>query len=431
MTNKNLEISTISAREILDSRGNPTVEVTVSLGEDVGVASVPSGASTGRHEAHELRDGDPDRYAGLGVLKAVAHVNRQIHKELTGRRFTQAELDQSLIELDGTANKTRLGANALLGVSLAFARAMAQARAQELYLYLADLAGQKTLRLPTPLVNILNGGKHADSGLDLQEFMIIPVGIRLFRNQVRVCSEIFHTLKELLEKADYAVGVGDEGGFAPHLAENEQALDLITRAITAAGYTTKQVKLGLDAAASSFYKNRAYHLSASRSPKKLTALKLIEWYQKLAKTYPLMLIEDGLAEDDWTGFQQLRAKLGQKLIIVGDDLTVTNTQRINQASYYQAINAVLIKLNQIGTLTETLTAIKRTEELGWQPIISHRSGETTDTFIADLAVGTGAPYIKAGSMSRGERIAKYDRLLEIEEQLLNPDRYRHHIMKSD
>ena len=411
------KITHLHAREILDSRGNPTIEVDLSLGDYLATASVPSGASTGRHEAHELRDGNPTRYSGLGVLQAVNHVNEEIKKHLLGGAFDQEGLDQTLIELDGTATKERLGANSLLGVSMAFARAQALSQKQELYLYLGERSSNSNFKLPTPLVNVINGGKHADSGLDIQEFMIIPKGIKLFRNKVRISAEIFHTLKNILQSKDYTVGVGDEGGFAPHLATNEQALDLLTEAITSAGYTTSQIHLGFDAAASSFYKDNVYHLQASHPPRKLSSTQLISWYRKLSENYSLMFLEDGLAEDDWAGFRELTAKLGQQLVVVGDDLTVTNTERINEASRQQAINAVLIKLNQIGTVTETLAAIKRTQELSWVPIISHRSGETTDTFIADLAVGSGAPYIKAGSMSRGERIAKYDRLLEIEEQL--------------
>ncbi|MEK7461247.1 MAG: phosphopyruvate hydratase [Patescibacteria group bacterium] len=411
------KIAHVWAREILDSRGNPTVEVELTIGEHIASASVPSGASTGQHEAHELRDNDPARYDGLGVLQAVAHVNEDISKEIIGQALDQNKLDNLLIKLDGTPDKHRLGANAILAVSMAFARAMALAQNQELYAYLGELVQTTHFTLPQPLINIINGGKHADSGLDIQEFMLIPKDFVLFRDKIRVGSEIFHTLKDILHKENYAVGVGDEGGFAPHLESNEQALDLMVRAISEAGYTTDQVRIGLDAAASSFYKDGAYHLNAAKPPQKLTADELLAWYQKLNHAYPLNILEDGFAEDDWAGFQSLNTQLGKQLLIVGDDLTVTNTKRIELAIQKQAINAVLIKLNQIGTVTETLAAINLTKQAGWQPIISHRSGETTDTFIADLAVGTAAPYLKSGSMSRGERIAKYDRLLVIEDKI--------------
>lgn len=417
MKKKETKITNLKAREILDSRGNPTLEVELTIDASIGIASVPSGASTGRHEAHELRDGDPQRYDGLGVLKAVNFVNTEIRPAVVDQVFDQVQLDTHLIALDGTEDKHRLGANSLLGVSMAFARAAALVDQQELYQYLGRLAGVTAFRLPTPLVNILNGGKHADSGLDLQEFMLIPAGIRLFRNKIRICAEIFHTLKEILHQKGYTTGVGDEGGFAPQLTDNEQALQFMTEAIARAGYTEQQVKIGLDAAATSFFKNGRYQLQANPALKKATSRQVIDWYKILTAKYPLMLIEDGLAEDDWLGFRELNQELGKKLVIVGDDLTVTNTKRIEEASRCQAINAVLIKLNQIGTVSEALKAIQWTEELGWTPIISHRSGETTDTFIADLAVGTSVPYLKAGSMSRGERIAKYDRLLAIEEQV--------------
>jgi enolase len=412
------KITAVSAREILDSRGNPTVEVELSLGNAKATASVPSGASTGIHEALELRDEDKSRYKGLGVLKAVGNVNGEISAAIIGKEFTQNGLDSALISLDGTENKSRLGANAILGVSMAFAKASAKEQRKELYEYLGALGGNNVFTsLPQPMLNIINGGKHADSGLDIQEFMLAPVGFESLKEKIRVGSEIIHTLKDVLKSKGYAVSVGDEGGFAPKLQSNEEALDLMVEAITAAGYNTEQVKIGMDAAASSFYNGSAYELKIAGQKKTLSASELIAWYESLVAKYPITLIEDGLAEDDWAGFQELNQKLGEKIIIVGDDLLVTNIKRIQKAIDENAVNAVLIKLNQIGTVSETLQAIGLTKSKGWSAFVSHRSGETTDTFIADMAVGLGCPLIKSGSLVRGERVCKYNRLMEIEANL--------------
>ncbi|MEI8361238.1 MAG: phosphopyruvate hydratase [bacterium] len=415
----NKKIETIVAREILDSRGNPTVAVELVIkGGFLGISAVPSGASTGKYEAVELRDGDMARYKGQGVLKAVQHVNTTIRKAIVGKRFDQRLLDNLLLSLDGTPNKANLGANAILGVSMAFARAAAAANKQELYVYLNGLSKVKML-MPQPMFNIINGGKHADSGLDIQEFMLIPVNFPNFHEKLRVASEVFHTLKSILSKQGFKTSVGDEGGFAPELKSNEQALDLIVLAIKKAGYATDDVKIGLDAAASSFYNTASglYELKIAGVKKSLKSAAVIAWYQKLLKKYPIITIEDGLAEDDWTGFRQLTEKLGDQVSIIGDDLLVTNIIRIKQAITEQAVNSVLIKLNQIGSVSETIDAITLAQSQKWLPCMSHRSGETEDTFIADMAVGLGCPMIKSGSLSRGERICKYNRLLRIEDNI--------------
>jgi len=409
-------IKSIYAREILDSRGNPTVEVELKVNGGVGVASVPSGASTGIHEALELRDGDKRRYGGKGVLKAVRNVNQTIASSVVGKNLNQRQLDEFLIELDGTKNKSRLGANAILGVSLAFARAAAAAGGVELYEYLGGLVNNKKFTLPVPMMNIVNGGKHADSGLDPQEFMILPVKFSNFHERLRAGSEIFHTLKSLLKKKGYETGVGDEGGFAPRLPSNEKALDLICEAIKKAGYTGK-VKIGMDVAASSFYEKGIYKLKINGREKKLKSAELLAWYKKLLVKYPIISIEDPFAEDDWAAFTQMTQMLGKKIKIVGDDLLVTNILRIKMAIDKKAVNSVLIKLNQIGSLSETIDAIQMTRKQGWSAIVSHRSGETEDSFIADLVVGLNCPYIKTGSLSRSERICKYNRLMWIEDRL--------------
>ncbi len=409
-------IKSIRAREILDSRGNPTVEAEVKIEGGTGVASVPSGASTGAHEALELRDGDKKRYGGLGVLKAVRNVNETIASAVVGKNLTQRQLDEFLIELDGTKNKTRLGANAILGVSLAFARAAAVESGVELYEYLGKLGGNKNFSLPVPMMNIVNGGKHADSGLDPQEYMILPVNFPNFHERLRAGSEIFHTLKNILKSKGYETGVGDEGGFAPRLGTNEKALDLIIEAIKKAGYTGK-VKIGLDMAASSFFAKGIYKLKINGREKKLRSKELMAWYKKLLAKYPIVSIEDPFAEDDWAAFTEMTESFGKKIKIVGDDLLVTNIERIKMAIDRGAVNSVLIKLNQIGTLSETINAILMTERQGWSAIVSHRSGETEDPFIADLVVGLGAPFIKTGSLSRSERICKYNRLMWIEDRL--------------
>lgn len=408
-------IDAISATEILDSRGNPTVAVRLALSNGVvACASVPSGASTGEYEAVELRDGDPRRYQGKGVLKAVAHVNEIIAPALRGADpFDQAAIDRRLIDLDGTSNKSRLGANAILGVSQAVARAAARARGMPLYAYLA--LGE--IRVPMPMINIMNGGKHADSGMDFQEFMIVPVGAPSFAEALRYAAETFHVLKGLLQKRGLATAVGDEGGFAPALDGNAAACDLIVEAIAAAGYRPgTDIALALDPAASSFYADGRYRLERSGQGA-LTAAQMTDLYQDWLQRYPIISLEDGLAEHDWAGFREQTARLGDRIQIVGDDILVTNTRFIERAIAERTCNAALIKPNQIGTVTETIAAIELCREAGWGYVISHRSGETDDTFIADFAVAMGGGQIKAGSVSRGERIAKYNRLLAIEHEL--------------
>jgi enolase len=412
----NLTIHSIDALEILDSRGNPTVRVNVRLDDgSTGTASVPSGASTGENEAVELRDGDKARYDGKGVLKAVANVNDTIAPVLVGRDPShQAEIDRLLIELDGTPNKGKLGANAILGVSMAVAQAAAEAVRLPLYAY---LGGPGAVRLPVPMMNILNGGKHADNSVDFQEFMVMPVGAPSFAEALRYGAETFHTLKKILQNKGYVTSVGDEGGFAPNLKSNEEACELIVEAIQAAGYTPgKEVAIALDPASSSFFKDGAYHLSKSGQGVKTNA-QMTEIYQSWVQKYPIVSIEDGLAENDWEGFREHTAALGGHIQIVGDDLYVTNTQYIARGIREQATNAVLIKLNQIGTVTETIEAIDLCRKAGWGYVISHRSGETEDTFMADFAVAMGGGQIKTGSACRSERIAKYNRLLEIEREL--------------
>ena len=412
------KIHTLKSREILDSRGEPTVEVLVGLGQVKAIASVPSGASTGVHEALELRDKDIHRYKGRGVRQAVENINREISQNVLGKEFNQEELDEFLIGLDGTENKSRLGANALLGVSMAFARASALEEGRELYHYLGRLAHNSVFALPQPMFNIINGGKHADSGLAIQEYLLAPIGFESIAEKVRVGSEVMHTLRDILRQKSYAVSVGDEGGFAPKLSSNEEAFDVVVEAIRQAGYTTEQVKIGIDAAASNFYFEDKYRLKIRGTDEEVTSGELVAWYRELSARYPLMLIEDGLAEDDWEGFALLTREMGASTIIVGDDLLVTNVKRIEKAVVTQAVNSVLIKLNQIGTVTETVQAITLTKKQGWKPFVSHRSGETTDTFISDLAVGLSCPLLKSGSLTRGERICKYNRLMEIEDALL-------------
>jgi enolase len=382
-----------------------------------GTASVPSGASTGTHEALELRDKDPKRFNGLGVLTAVKNVNGEIAAYVKGKDLDQAALDRGLIALDGTENKSRLGANAILGVSLAFARASALAQGIELYEYLGRLAGTKKFALPQPMLNVINGGKHADSGLDMQEFMLGPTGFDTFARKMQAGAEVVMALKKLLQSKGYSTSIGDEGGFAPKLSSNEEALALIEEAVKKAGYTLDQVRIGLDVAASEFYKDGVYSLSVGGTKKDMSSADMIAWYEKLASEHSIVSIEDGLSEDDWDGFTALTAKIGGTVRIVGDDLTVTNVKRVKSAIEKKAINSVLIKLNQIGSLTETIETIQLTRSQGWVPFISHRSGETSDTFIADLAVGLACEFIKAGSTARGERVAKYNRLMEIESRL--------------
>ena len=408
-------IRRVHAREILDSRGNPTVEVEVTLaGGGVGVAAVPSGASTGAHEAVELRDGDPARYDGKGVLQAVANVNAEIASAVSGRDATdQAGLDQLLVELDGTPNKARLGANAVLGVSLASARAVATASGQPLYRY---LGGDAAVTLPVPMVNILNGGRHAAGGTDFQEFMVVPLGAPTFREGLRWAAETFHALGALLRKRGLPTGVGDEGGFAPALPSNEDAIELVMDAIRQAGYRPgDDVAIALDPATSELFGDGAYALASEG--RSLIASELIDLWIDWTERYPIVSLEDGLAEDDWAAWSALTARLGDQVQLVGDDLLVTSLVRLERAIREHAANAILIKVNQVGTLTEAMSAVRTARAAGWGAVISHRSGETEDTTIADLAVALGTGQIKAGSMSRSERTAKYNRLLRIEEEL--------------
>jgi len=409
------EIIDILAREILDSRGNPTIEVDVLLaGGGFGRAAVPSGASTGKHEALELRDKQPKRYMGKGVLKAVRNVNGPILERLVGEDAAdQREIDAMLIDLDGTANKKKLGANAILGVSLACAKAAAMSYGLPLYAYLGGISAHM---LPVPMMNVINGGSHADNALDIQEFMIVPAGAPDFDEALRMGAETFHALKAILKKKGLATNVGDEGGFAPNLKGNEQALELIVQAIKKAGYKPgKDVFIALDPAASEFYDKGKYNLASEK--KKLTSDKMIALYRKWIKAYPIVSIEDGLAEDDWTGWAAMTEELGYAIQIVGDDLFVTNPARLQKGIDLAITNSILIKLNQIGTLTETLDTIEMAKQAGYTTVISHRSGETEDTTISHLAVGTSAGQIKTGSLSRSDRLAKYNELLRIEEEL--------------
>ncbi len=410
------KITAVSAMEILDSRGNPTLRAVVSLDNGISCsASVPSGASTGDNEAVELRDGDKKRYGGKGVLKAVANVNKTIAPKLIGRDpVCQAEIDCLMIALDGTPTKAKLGANALLGVSMAVARAAATACGLPLYAY---LGGPGALRLPVPMMNILNGGKHADNSVDLQEFMVMPIGAPTFAEALRYGAETFSALKDILKKKGHVTSVGDEGGFAPNLKSNDEACEVILEAIKKAGYKPgKDVAIALDPAASSFYEKGVYNLCKSGQGKK-TSAEMTRLYSSWIKKYPIVSIEDGLDENDWQGFRQHTAALGDKIQIVGDDLYVTNTKFIARGIKENSSNAVLIKLNQIGTVTETIEAIHMCRQAGWGFVISHRSGETEDAFIADFAVAMGGGQIKTGSACRSERIAKYNRLLEIEAEL--------------
>ena len=408
-------IEDIVAREVLDSRGNPTIEVDVRLDSgEVGRAIVPSGASTGAHEALELRDGDKNRYGGKGVLKAVENVNTTIAEALIGLDAAdQIGIDQELIRLDGTETKSKLGANAILGVSLACAKAAAAAHGLPLYRYLGGVSAHV---LPVPMMNILNGGKHAQDSTDFQEFMIMPVGAPSFREALRWGSEIYHSLKKVLHDRGHGTNVGDEGGFAPRLPTNEAALEVIVEAIARAGYTPgEQIMLAMDPAATELYRDGSYHLA--REGRSLSSSEMVEYWASLADRYPLISLEDGLAEDDWEGWRMLQQRIGDRVQLVGDDLLVTNVKRLTRAIHEQAANAILIKLNQIGSLTETLQAIQMAQHAHWTAIISHRSGETEDVTIADLAVATNAGQIKTGAPARTDRVAKYNQLLRIEEEL--------------
>ena len=415
-------IDHIHAREILDSRGNPTVEADVILVSGLrGRAAVPSGASTGEHEAVELRDGDPQRYGGKGVLRAVHNVNDLIARALKGMDARdQGEVDRTLIELDGTPTKSKLGANAILAVSLATARAAANDQNLPLYRY---LGGENAKTLPVPMMNIVNGGAHADNNVDFQEFMIVPVGADKFSEALRTGAEIFHTLKSVLKKKGYATGVGDEGGFAPNLKTNEEAIETIIEAISQAGYEAgSDVLLALDPAASEFYDGEAYVFKKSDG-RKLSSDQMISYWKDWVEKYPIISIEDGMAENDWDGWKGLTDELGQRIHLVGDDLFVTNTKFLRQGIELGVANSILIKVNQIGTLTETLECIELARANNRTAVISHRSGETEDAFIADLAVATNAGQIKTGSLSRSDRIAKYNQLLRIEEELGGAARY--------
>jgi enolase 1/2/3 len=411
----NTEISEIRAREILDSRGNPTVEVDVRLkGGALGRAAVPSGASTGEHEALELRDGDPKRFGGKGVLKAVANVNGTIAPKLKGAdAAAQTALDDALIALDGTPNKSKLGANAILGVSLAAAHAVAAARGVPLYRSLNPDARV----LPVPMMNVLNGGRHADSNVDMQEFMIVPHGAPSFAEAIRAGAEVFHALAAVLRERGHSTNVGDEGGFAPNLANNEEPIEVILEAIANAGYRPgADVSLALDPASSEFFEHGRYVFARSDKSAR-DAAQMVEFYRRWIEKYPIISIEDGIAEDDWAGWQIITRELGAKIQLVGDDVFCTDPKRLKRGIADRVANSILIKLNQIGTLSETLETIAIARAVGYTTVISHRSGETEDTTIADLAVATGAGQIKTGSMSRSERIAKYNRLLRIAEEL--------------
>lgn len=421
-----MKVTAVKARQILDSRGNPTVEADVVLEDGtMGRASVPSGASTGTHEAIELRDNDPKKYLGKGVLKAVENVNGQIAKLLNSFEVgDQKKIDQAMIETDGTENKSKLGANAILAVSLAVAKAAAISQKKPLYQYLNELAGKPKMQIPVPMMNIINGGKHAAGSTDIQEFMIIPSSGETFSEALRMGAEVFQTLGKVLKKRGYATTVGDEGGYAPSVkngnerssSANKEALDLILEAIRQAGYfPRKDFLIGLDVAASELYIDREYWINTESE--RLPTLQMVEWLQGLARMYPIVSIEDGLDQNDWEGWKKLTKSIGETIQIVGDDLFVTNPKFLKKGIEENAGNAILIKLNQIGTLTETLETVKMATEAGFKSIISHRSGETEDTTIAHLAVGLGTGQIKTGSISRTDRVAKYNELLRIEEEL--------------
>ena len=420
------KIIDIKGREVLDSRGNPTVEADVILeGGIVGSACAPSGASTGSREALELRDGDKSRYLGKGVLKAVANINGAIRELLLGQDATdQAALDRAMIELDGTDNKATLGANSILAVSLAAAKAAAQAKGMPLYAHIAELNGTPGVySMPVPMMNIINGGEHADNNVDIQEFMVQPVGAKTFSDALRMGTEVFHHLKAVLQARGLSTSVGDEGGFAPNLASNEEALSVISEAVANAGYKLgEDITLALDCAASEFYKDGMYDLAGEG--KKFDAAGFTDYLAGLTERFPIISVEDGMDESDWAGWKLLTDKIGEKVQLVGDDLFVTNTKILQQGIETKTANSILIKFNQIGTLTETLEAIQMAKAAGFTAVISHRSGETEDSTIADLAVGTAAGQIKTGSLCRSDRVAKYNQLLRIEEQLAGKAPYR-------
>jgi len=414
---KEVKITKVWAREILDSRGNPTVEVEVTLSDgSFGRAGVPSGASTGSHEAVELRDGDKKRYGGKGVLKAVENVNTLIAKKIKGKAWNQKSLDEAMIALDGTENKGKLGANAILGVSIAFAKATAASENKPLWKYFKDISKTKEVYIPVPMMNILNGGSHAENSTDIQEFMIMPIGAKLFKQALQWGSEVFHELKKILKSKGLNTSVGDEGGYAPSLPTNESAIEIILEAIKTAGYVPgKDISIAIDAAASEIYKDGKYYLNTEK--KVLTSEEMISFYENWVNKYPIVSIEDGLAEDDWSAWSLMTKKLGKKIQIVGDDLFVTNIKRLSMGIEKKSENSILIKLNQIGTITETIEAIQMAKHAGYTSVVSHRSGETEDTTIADFVVGLGTGQIKTGSLCRSERVAKYNQLLRIEESL--------------
>lgn len=419
-----IEIIDISARQVLDSRSNPTVEVDVILEDGTtGRAAVPSGASTGIFEAVELRDGDKSVYEGKGVLKAIKNVNTIIAEELVGMNvLDQIEIDKTMIELDGTDNKGKLGANAMLGVSLACARAAAEYLGLSLYQY---IGGVNAKVLPVPMMNIMNGGSHADNNVDLQEFMIMPVGAKSFSSALRMCSEIYHQLKNILKGKGLSTGVGDEGGFAPDLNSNEEAIEVIVEAIGKTGYKAgEEVFIALDPAASEFFNTKTNKYELKGEGRELTPAEMVDYYANLVDKYPIISIEDGMAEEDWEGWRIMTEKLGGKIQLVGDDLFVTNTNRLKKGIELGVANSILIKLNQIGTLTETLNAIEMAERAGYTAVVSHRSGETEDTTIADLVVAVNAGQIKTGAPARSERVAKYNQLLRIEDELGEMGEYR-------
>lgn len=415
-------ITDVFAREIMDSRGNPTVEVDVVLEDGtLGRAAVPSGASTGMHEAVELRDGDKSRYMGKGVIKAVENVNNIIAQEIVGLdALDQVGIDKAMLELDGTPNKGSLGANAILGVSMAVAKAAASSLGLPLYQY---LGGFNAKQLPVPMMNILNGGQHADNNVDIQEFMVMPIGAGCFAEALRMCSEVYHNLKAVLKSRGLNTAIGDEGGFAPNLASNEQAIEIIIEAIIKAGYKPgEQIGIALDVAATEIYKDGKYDLAGEGVIK--TPAEMVEYYVKLVEKYPILSIEDGMSEDDWDGWKLMTDRLGGKIQIVGDDLFVTNVERLSRGIKAQVANSILVKVNQIGTLTETFDAIEMAKRAGYTCVISHRSGETEDATIADIAVAVNAGQIKTGAPARTDRVAKYNQLLRIEEELGEVAQYR-------
>ena len=421
---KNYKIENVYARQILDSRGNPTVEVELTLeGGVLGMASVPSGASTGAFEAVELRDGDKTNYCGKSVMRAVQNVNTVIYNQIVGQEFDQESLDKCLIALDGTPNKAVLGANAILGVSLAFAKAVAKQQGKALYEYIADIFDATPKDMPVPMMNIINGGKHADNSINVQEFMIMPVGATSFGEGLRWCAEVYHNLKKVIKESGYSTAVGDEGGFAPNLKSDEEALELIVKAIKVAGYQPGiDFKIAIDAAATEMFdeakkqgQDGSYYFW--KTGEMFTADQLIAYWQDLANKYPIISLEDGLAEEDWENWKKLTDTLGKKIQIVGDDLFVTNTQRLAKGISLGVANSILIKVNQIGSVWETLQAIKMAYDAGYTAVVSHRSGETEDASIADIAVGTNCGQIKSGAPCRTDRVCKYNQLLRIEEKV--------------